>query len=65
MGFITCTSQKISGEATPMVISITDGVGEGNMGMVTTFCHNNQAKIEASDALSTLHNAMHWSKVWL
>ena len=29
--------------------------GEGNLGMVTTFCHHDQAKMEASDALSTLH----------
>ena len=53
--FITHTSWKISGEATPMVILITDGVREGNLGMVTTFCHHDQAKMEASDVLSTLH----------
>ena len=28
----------------PMVILVTDGVGEGNLGMGTTFCHHNQAK---------------------
>ena len=53
--FITCTSWKISGEATPTAILITDGVGKGNLGMVTTFCHHDQAKIEASDAFSNLH----------
>ena len=53
--FITHTGWKISGEATPMVILITDGLGEGNLGMVITFCHHDQAKMEASDAFSTLH----------
>ena len=37
-----------------MVILVTDGVGEGNLGMVTTFCLNDQAKVEASKALSAL-----------
>ena len=37
-----------------MAIVVTDGVEEGNLGMVTTFHHHNQAKMEASDALSTL-----------
>ena len=54
--FMTHTGQKISGEATPMLILITDGVGEGNLGMVTTLCHHEQAKMEASDALSVLHH---------
>ena len=53
--FITHTGRKISGEATPVVILITAGVGEGNLGIVTTFCCDNQAKMEAFDALSTLH----------
>ena len=53
--FITHTSWKISGEATPTVILITEGVGEGNLGMVTTFCHHDQATMVASDALSSLH----------
>ena len=55
MKFITHTSRKISGEGTLMVILITDGVGEGNLCMVTTFCCHNQAKVEASDAPSTLY----------
>ena len=37
-----------------MAILVTDGVGEGNLGMVTTFCCHNQAKVEASEALSVL-----------
>ena len=53
--FITTNGQNISGEAVPMMILVMDGVGEGNLGMVTTFCHHNQAKVEASKALSALH----------
>ena len=52
---ITNNGQKISREAIPMAIKVTDGVGEGNLGMVTTFCHHDQAKLEASEVLSTLH----------
>ena len=40
---------------TNLAILITDGVREGKFGMVTVFCHPHQAKIEACDALSTLH----------
>ena len=32
-----------------------NGVGEGNLGMVITFCHHNQAKVEASEVLSALY----------
>ena len=46
---------KISGEAVPIAILVMDSVGEGNLGMVTTFCHHDQAKAEASEALSALH----------
>ena len=53
--FITSNIQKISEEAIPMAILVTDGVGEGNLGMVTTFCQHDQAKMEASNALSALH----------
>ena len=52
--FITNNSQKISREAICIAILVTDGVGEGNLGMVTTFCCHDQAKMEASDALSVL-----------
>ena len=54
MEFITSNGQNISGEAIPMVILVTDRVGEGNLGMVTTFCCHDQSNIEASDALSAL-----------
>ena len=53
--FITSNSQTISGKTILMVILVTDRVGEWNLGMVTTFCHHNQAKMEASDAFSALH----------
>ena len=52
---ITDTNLRSSGEATPTVILITDGVGEENLGMVTIFCHQDQSKMEASHALSALH----------
>ena len=52
--FIMNNSQKMSGVAVPMAILVMDGVGEGNLGMVTTFCHHNQAKVEASEVLSAL-----------
>ena len=37
-----------------MAILLTDRVGERNLGMVMVFCHPNQAKMEACDALSAL-----------
>ena len=56
---------KISGEALPMVILVTDGVEEGNLGMMTIFCCHNQSKMEASNALSALwqHNSLQPSVV--
>ena len=57
MEFITNTSPSIIQEATPMAILITEGVGEENLGMVTVFCHHDQNKMEASDALSALHQS--------
>ena len=53
--FITNNSQKISGEAVDMVILITDRVGERNLGMLTTFCHHDQAKVEVSEILPALY----------
>ena len=53
--FIIHNGWKISEEATPMAILITDGVGEGNLGMMTTFCHHDQAKMEVCNVLSALH----------
>ena len=38
-----------------MVIFITDGVGEGDVGMGMVFYHPEQARIEACDSLSALH----------
>ena len=55
MEFLTLTSPKRSGETTNLAICITNGVGEGELGMVTVFCHPHQAKIEACDALSVLY----------
>ena len=57
--FMTNTGPRISSEATPMAILITDGVEGENLGMVTAFCHHDQIKMEASDGLSALcqHNA--------
>ena len=64
--FIANNGQKISREAVPMAILVTDGLGEGNLGMVTTFCYHNKAKMEASDAHSLPYiNATHQSQVWL
>ena len=37
-----------------MVILVPDGVGEVTLGMVTTFCHHDQAKVEASEVLCAL-----------
>ena len=52
--FMTDTSLMTSGEATPIVIVITDGVGEVSLGMVMVFCHHDQNKLQASHALSVL-----------
>ena len=38
-----------------MAILVTHGVGKGNLGMVITFYFHNQAQMEASNALSALH----------
>ena len=37
-----------------MTILVMDG-GEGNLGMVTTFCYHDQAKVEAFKVISALH----------
>ena len=39
---------------TNTVVLITNGVGEGELGMVTVFCYPSQATIEAHDALLVL-----------
>ena len=54
MEFVTYTGLRVSGETIPMDVLITYGVGEGYLGMVTTFCHHDQVKMEATDALGAL-----------
>ena len=51
----TETSLRPSGEAAPMAILITDGVGKGDLGIVTTFCSHNQVKMEVFEMFATLH----------
>ena len=41
MEFVIKTSSWLNGEVTPMVILITDEVGKGDLGIVTTFCSYN------------------------
>ena len=41
-------------EIAPLAILITDGVGEEKLGMITSFCRTDQAKVEPLDALLTL-----------
>ena len=53
--FITNNGQKVIGEAIPVAVLVRDGVGEGNLCIVTNFCHHNQAKVEASEVFSALH----------
>ena len=53
--FISDGSWKISSEIIPVAVLIINRVEEGSLGMVTTFCHHAQAKVESSEALSTLH----------
>ena len=53
--FVTLTGLKRSRETTNTVIPITNRVEERDLGMVTVFCHPDQARIEACDALSALH----------
>ena len=51
MEFVTEIGLRLSGEVTPTAILITNGVGKGDLGMVTSFCSHNQIKMEASEAL--------------
>ena len=53
--FLTLTGLKKSWSTTNSAILLTDGVGEGDLGMVMVFCHPDQARIEACDALSAIH----------
>ena len=52
--YVTETSLRLSGQAAPMAILITDGVGKGDLGMGMTFCSHTLVKIEASEALAAL-----------
>ena len=55
MEFFNNNGQKVSGKAIPMAILVMDQFGEGNLDMVTTFYHHNQAKVETFKALTALH----------
>ena len=54
MEYVTETGPRLSGEAAPMVILVTDGVGKGDLGKVMTFCSYNQVKMEASEVLTRI-----------
>ena len=51
---ISSSGWKISSEIVPVVVSITHGMEDESQGMMTTFCHHDQAKVESSEVLSTL-----------
>ena len=36
-----------------MAVLVTDGMEEGSLAMVTTFCHHDQVKVEPLEVLST------------
>ena len=63
--FVTDTGLRVSDEATPTVILITDGVEEGYLGMVTTFCHHDQVKMELQIHFLPFANVTHQSLAWL
>ena len=52
--FTTSKGQKTSSKVVPVAALATDEVEEGSLGMVTIFCHHDQAKVGPSEALSTL-----------
>ena len=53
--FISSSSrQTVSEEITPMVILVTEGISEGNLGLMTVYCQSDQKRVDLSDALSTL-----------
>ena len=54
--FISGSVWKISGEIFPMAVLITNEVEEGSLGMVTTFCYYDQAKVESLEMLSILQH---------
>ena len=52
---VTETHLRLSGEVAAMAILMTDGLGKGDLGMMTTFCSHNQTELEASEALTAFH----------
>ena len=54
VGFVTLTALKKSGGTTNMAMFSTNGIGGRDLGMVMVFCHPDQARIKACNALSTL-----------
>ena len=53
--FITNAGRRaMSTEITSLAILVMDGEGKGKLGMITTFCRSDQAKVEHSDTLTTI-----------
>ena len=52
--FINNSDQKISSEVIHVAVLVMDREEEESLGMVTTFCHHDQAKVESLEVLSTL-----------
>ena len=46
--------RALSEEVIAMTVLVTEGVDEGSLGMVTIFCHSDQARVEPSTMLLTL-----------
>ena len=65
IGFITCNIPKISGEATLMVILVTDGVREGTLGMVTPSVARIKPRWRLLMHSLPYINATHQIQVWL
>ena len=53
--FLTKVSRRaMSTEITLLAIIVTDGVGEGKLGMISVFCRTDQMKVEPPGELLTL-----------
>ena len=59
--FVTLTGLQKSKKTANMVILVTDRVGESDLGLVTIFCHPNQARIVACDASPPYASVAHQS----
>ena len=46
--------RAVSIKITPLAILVTGGIGEGKLEIITTFCRNDQVKVEPLDMLSAL-----------